>query len=165
MTAGFAGDDARSFRAMVGRPDWAAAALASPLAADPGRAFAYDTGASQVLSAILTKVTGEPAAAFAAARLFGPLGIAPPRGRPTHDDPSQPRRTPGMHPLRLPLVGDHRRPPPRLLRRRLRRAVRLRRARPRPGRGHDGGLADPVRGHGSSRSFVEGAIVPAAEGA
>src|SRR5262249_34709150 len=37
--------------------------------------FAYNTGTSHLASAVITVLTGKPAAAFAASRVFAPLGI------------------------------------------------------------------------------------------
>jgi CubicO group peptidase (beta-lactamase class C family) len=46
-----------------------------PLFADPGTTFGYDSGSSDLLSAVVTRATGMPAAQYAQLRLFGPLGI------------------------------------------------------------------------------------------
>jgi CubicO group peptidase (beta-lactamase class C family) len=45
----------------------------------PGTSFSYDDGSAHLLSAVLTKVTGEPAADYAERALFRPLGIRPGR--------------------------------------------------------------------------------------
>jgi CubicO group peptidase (beta-lactamase class C family) len=45
-----------------------------PLINRPGT-FAYDSGSMDLLSDLLTRVTGMPAAEFARRRLFGPMGI------------------------------------------------------------------------------------------
>ena len=50
--------------------------LDRPMARDPGELFYYDSGNPHLLSAIITKLTGMKANDYAAARLFGPLGIA-----------------------------------------------------------------------------------------
>jgi CubicO group peptidase (beta-lactamase class C family) len=55
--------------------DWVAFTLQRSMAASPGTQFIYNTGLSQVLSAILTKITGMTMAEFAQERLFQPLGI------------------------------------------------------------------------------------------
>lgn len=60
---------------MAESDDWAAHVLALPMVAEPGTHFEYCNGASELLSAILTEVTGRPAAEFADEVLFGPLGI------------------------------------------------------------------------------------------
>jgi CubicO group peptidase (beta-lactamase class C family) len=49
--------------------------LQEELADDPGSSFAYDNGATQLLSAILTEATGMSALEFAQENLFGPLEI------------------------------------------------------------------------------------------
>ena len=46
-----------------------------PMAADPGTTFAYNTGAPDLLTAILQKTTGQDALTYAQKRLFEPLGI------------------------------------------------------------------------------------------
>lgn len=46
-----------------------------PLISEPGTAFAYNSGGSHLLSAILTKATGMSALSFAKDYLFGPLGF------------------------------------------------------------------------------------------
>jgi len=55
--------------------DWAKFMLDLPLVSEPGRRFAYCSGASQILSAIVTKAAGENELDFARKYLFGPLGI------------------------------------------------------------------------------------------
>ena len=56
-------------------PDWVKFILDRPMAAAPGETFNYNTGNSQLLSAILAKVSGTSAEDYAKAKLFGPLGI------------------------------------------------------------------------------------------
>jgi CubicO group peptidase (beta-lactamase class C family) len=55
--------------------NWIRTLMTRPLEHDPGTAFLYDSGSSHLLSAVLTKVTGEQAAALARERIFRPLGI------------------------------------------------------------------------------------------
>ena len=50
-------------------------ALERPMAGQPGQQFAYDSPAVDILSGILTQITGTSAAAFADASLFKTLGI------------------------------------------------------------------------------------------
>ena len=50
-------------------------ALARPRAAEPGAVFNYNTGASQVLSAVVGLRGGMPAAEFARRELFDRIGI------------------------------------------------------------------------------------------
>jgi CubicO group peptidase (beta-lactamase class C family) len=81
MTAGFGspatdpfGDGGSAYRTT---PNWVHTILSSPLATDPGTAFAYDNGDAHLVSAILQHLTGETTAAFARAHLFQPLRIDP----------------------------------------------------------------------------------------
>lgn len=76
MTAGFEGDPPFPALPWKTQPDWIAALLARPLVREPGLAYEYDTGSSHLLSAVLTRTTGMPAATFARIHLFGPLGVA-----------------------------------------------------------------------------------------
>ena len=65
----------QGMREMRRSDDWAAHMLALPMSEEPGILFEYCNGASYLLSAILTEVTGGPAVDFARAALFEPLGI------------------------------------------------------------------------------------------
>jgi CubicO group peptidase (beta-lactamase class C family) len=56
-------------------PDWTQYVLDRPMVADPGSIFLYNSGASHLLSAVVTELSGMPASEFAAERLFTPLGI------------------------------------------------------------------------------------------
>lgn len=49
--------------------------LSRTLVAEPGARFAYSSGASHLLSEVLTRATGLSTRAFARQHLFGPLGI------------------------------------------------------------------------------------------
>ena len=62
-----------------GPGDPAAAVLAAPLGAEPGRAFAYRGGNSYLLSRIVEASTGEDLRDFLLPRLFAPLGIGNPQ--------------------------------------------------------------------------------------
>ncbi|MDG0813177.1 serine hydrolase domain-containing protein [Cohnella rhizosphaerae] len=64
-----------SFPRMTRTPDWVSHVLAQPLSEPPGRKMTYNSGVSQLLSAILSQATGMTVAAFAERSLFGPLGI------------------------------------------------------------------------------------------
>ena len=57
--------------------DCVRAYLASPLDVEPGTEFAYDSGATYMLSAVIRQVTGENVREYLIPRLFEPLGIAP----------------------------------------------------------------------------------------
>jgi CubicO group peptidase (beta-lactamase class C family) len=52
--------------------------LDRPMAKVPGEVFNYNSGNPNLLSAIITRLTGMTARDYANARLFGPLGIAAP---------------------------------------------------------------------------------------
>jgi CubicO group peptidase (beta-lactamase class C family) len=56
-------------------PDWLSFVLGRPMAQAPGANFNYNSGNSQLLSGVLTKLSGRSAADFARQRLFEPLGI------------------------------------------------------------------------------------------
>ncbi len=62
-------------------PNWTQFILDRPMAHPPGEVFYYDSGGADLLSAIITKLTGKRALEYANARLFVPLGIAPPYWR------------------------------------------------------------------------------------
>ncbi len=65
----------RGYADMAESDDWVAHVLALPMRHEPGTYYEYCNGASFVLSAILSEVTGTTAAEFARDSLFGPLGI------------------------------------------------------------------------------------------
>jgi hypothetical protein len=56
-------------------PDWVKFILDKPMSSAPGETFNYSDGNAQLLSAIITKLTGMSALEYAKAKLFGPLGI------------------------------------------------------------------------------------------
>ena len=62
---------------MFGHPDYAEAFLASPLDTDPGTSFAYNSGATYMLSAVIRKITGENVREYLMPRLFEPLEMLP----------------------------------------------------------------------------------------
>ncbi|MEN8115130.1 MAG: serine hydrolase, partial [Actinomycetota bacterium] len=62
-------------REMRASDDWAAYVLDLPMSEEPGTRFEYCNGASHLLSAIITEVTGMSALEFASEELFTPLGI------------------------------------------------------------------------------------------
>jgi len=59
-----------------GSDTWVKAFLATPIVKEPGSTFLYNSMASHVLSAIVTKVTGEKVIDYLRPRLFEPLGIS-----------------------------------------------------------------------------------------
>ncbi len=78
MTSGFCSDFAggeAQLDAMRVADDAVRFMLNQPLLHEPGEHFAYCSGASQLLSAVVTQATGMNAEAYAEDRLFGPLGI------------------------------------------------------------------------------------------
>jgi CubicO group peptidase (beta-lactamase class C family) len=56
-------------------PDWTQYVLDRPMDQDPGTTFLYNSGASYLLSSIVSRLAGRPASDLAAERLFTPLGI------------------------------------------------------------------------------------------
>jgi CubicO group peptidase (beta-lactamase class C family) len=58
--------------------NWARAFLALPVERRPGTWFVYNTAATYMLSAIITKLTGESLLDYLRPRLFAPLGIENP---------------------------------------------------------------------------------------
>ncbi len=58
--------------------DWTQFILDRPMAHQPGEVFYYNSGNPDLLSAIITKLTGKRAADYAQEKLFAPLGIDPP---------------------------------------------------------------------------------------
>ncbi len=76
MTAGLEWPEwTQGIDAMLAEDDWVSYVLSRPQVARPGTAFAYSTGASQVLSAILQQQTGLTTQEFAARELFSKVGI------------------------------------------------------------------------------------------
>ena len=67
--------DSPSVTEMLHSPDWVKFILDRPMSNAPGDAFNYSDGDAQLLSAIITRLTGMSAAEYAKAKLFGPLGI------------------------------------------------------------------------------------------
>jgi CubicO group peptidase (beta-lactamase class C family) len=74
MTAGFDWSDAAvaPWRAAADQPRFP---LRTPMNAEPGARFNYDTPASHLLSIVLQRATGQTLADFARDALFAPLGI------------------------------------------------------------------------------------------
>jgi CubicO group peptidase (beta-lactamase class C family) len=68
-------DPANNCAAMEGSEDWIQYVLDQPMAADPGKKFVYNSGATELLSYLIWKTTGKPADDYAKEHLFGPLGI------------------------------------------------------------------------------------------
>lgn len=75
MSSGLASTSGEHYGAWVSSGDWTRAALARPLVGDAGDSFAYSTGSSHLVSAVLTEATGRTALDYAREHLAGPLGI------------------------------------------------------------------------------------------
>jgi CubicO group peptidase (beta-lactamase class C family) len=84
MTSGFEWDEgieggrAQSLIDMGRSVDWVQFILDRPMVHTPGDLFYYNTGNAYLLSAIIQKLSGRSAGDYADAKLFAPLGIAPP---------------------------------------------------------------------------------------
>jgi CubicO group peptidase (beta-lactamase class C family) len=75
MRAGLVSTSFDNYGAWVGSRNWIDYILSRPLEADPGTEMEYSTGNSHLLSAILTKATGQSTWAFAQDALARPLGF------------------------------------------------------------------------------------------
>jgi CubicO group peptidase (beta-lactamase class C family) len=75
MQAGLQWDERYDYWKLYESENWVAFTLGRPMACSPGTSFAYNSGTSQVLAAILTKTTHMQMSEFARERLFMPLGI------------------------------------------------------------------------------------------
>jgi len=78
MTAGFRWQEfggLNSFPTMTRSSDWVQYVWNQPMAHEPGERFAYSSGVSQLLAAILAQGLEGTIAAYAEQTLFGPLGI------------------------------------------------------------------------------------------
>jgi len=64
-------------RYMLKQQDFIRAYLASPLDTEPSSRFAYNSGATYMLSAVIRQVTGENVREYLMPRLFEPLRISP----------------------------------------------------------------------------------------
>jgi CubicO group peptidase (beta-lactamase class C family) len=83
MTAGFEwnedlpyNDPKNSCDVMESKHDWVEYVINQPMAAEPGKVFAYSSGVTQLLSHIFKKATGKNVDEYADQYLFQPLGIA-----------------------------------------------------------------------------------------
>lgn len=75
MTHGLAWQENESQRLLNRSPDWIADILSLSVRNEPGTIFHYSTGASHVVSAVLTQATGMSTCEFAHRYLFQPMGI------------------------------------------------------------------------------------------
>jgi CubicO group peptidase (beta-lactamase class C family) len=69
-------DPKNSCDVMESKHDWVEYVINQPMAAEPGKVFVYNSGATQLLSHIFKKATGKTVDEYAAEYLFQPLGIA-----------------------------------------------------------------------------------------
>ena len=65
----------KGFEQIMSSDDVVEASIGQPMAKEPGEEFNYNEGDAHLLSAILTKTTGQSALVYAHENLFGPLGI------------------------------------------------------------------------------------------
>lgn len=78
MTAGFDWPEMGEWEGwpnMIHSPNWVKYVLERPLIAEPGQVMNYNSGCSQLLSAILQKTTGLTTREFAVRHLFSPMGF------------------------------------------------------------------------------------------
>jgi CubicO group peptidase (beta-lactamase class C family) len=68
-------DPKNSADVMEATHDWVQYVINQPMAAEPGKVFAYSSGVTQLLSHIFKKATGKNVDEYAAQYLFQPLGI------------------------------------------------------------------------------------------
>jgi len=68
-------DDTNTTLQLEKSDNWVAFTIGQPADSDPGVKWAYNSGASHLMSAIILQVTGRTTAEYAEANLFGPLGI------------------------------------------------------------------------------------------
>ena len=79
MQSGLERTSGSNYGRWVSSSNWVRYALTRPMRADPGEERFYSTGNSHLLSALLTKATGQSTWAYARDRLAEPLGITLPR--------------------------------------------------------------------------------------
>ncbi len=70
------GQDPDPTRAIARTEDWVKSFLETPIVKAPGSRFLYNSAATYMLSAIVTKVTGETVLGYLTPRLFAPLGVS-----------------------------------------------------------------------------------------
>ncbi len=68
-------DDTNTTLQLEKSDNWVEFTLGQPADSDPGVKWAYNSGASHLMSAIILQVTGRTTAEYAEEYLFGPLGI------------------------------------------------------------------------------------------
>ncbi|MCP4542188.1 MAG: serine hydrolase [Chloroflexi bacterium] len=70
---GIGGSDVQS---LLDSPDWTQYTLDRPMAHEPGEVFSYNSGGTQLLSAIIQRETSQTTEAYAREKLFEPIGIS-----------------------------------------------------------------------------------------
>ncbi|OJY74427.1 serine hydrolase [Rhizobium sp. 60-20] len=73
---GYEGGPQQTMRDMDRSSNWVQFVLDRPMAHPPGEVYNYSNGDADLVSAIITRLTGKPAEDYARQRLFAPLGIA-----------------------------------------------------------------------------------------
>ena len=76
MQAGLESTSNRNYGPWALSDNWIRGALSMPMAAEPGREMLYSTGNTHLLSAIITRATGQTTLKFARDSLAEPLGFA-----------------------------------------------------------------------------------------
>lgn len=79
MKTGLESTSGRNYGRWVQSANWVRFALGRPLLADPGTTMEYSTGNSHILSAVLTRATGQSTWQFAQQALARPLGFTLPQ--------------------------------------------------------------------------------------
>ncbi len=75
MSAGWQWDEMKDWRRLLSASDPYRYALYRKMAEEPGHSFEYDSGSTELLGAVLQKVTGKTIDVLAKEELFDPLGI------------------------------------------------------------------------------------------
>jgi CubicO group peptidase (beta-lactamase class C family) len=79
MTPGWDYAASGEYQRLIAQPEWTEYMLGLPVLYDQGTVYAYNSGASHLLSEIVATVTGDSTIRFADRRLFDPIGINRPR--------------------------------------------------------------------------------------
>ncbi len=68
--------DSPDLQSLLDSPDWTQCTLDRPMAHEPGEVFNYNSGGTQLLSAIIQRETSRTTEAYAREKLFKPIGIS-----------------------------------------------------------------------------------------
>jgi len=68
--------DSPDLQSLLDSPDWTQCTLDRPMEYEPGKVFNYNSGGTQLLSAIIQRETPSTTEAYARERLFEPIGIS-----------------------------------------------------------------------------------------